>query len=272
MSGPGAPQKRVLQDALKGLIDEARSLSDGRPPLVGVGGSQASGKSTLTRTVAAEIGAAWFSLDDVYLTRAERERLATEVHPLLITRGVPGTHDLDLADELIDALGAADETSRTPIPFFDKLADDRVPPNEWPVFEGRPTAIIVEGWCQGALPQDKSALVAPVNALEASEDSSGVWRRWVNAQLAGRYQRFFDRFPRSLYLAAPGFEVVLDWRCEQEAGLLGVAPNQLPPARRAKLTRFIAHYERLTRHMLAGGVRADVVASLSAKREIMDIC
>ncbi len=267
MTGPSAP----LKDALKDLVAAARDAGDEDIPLVGVGGSQASGKSTLTRAVADEIGAAWFSLDDVYLTRAERERLAAAVHPLLITRGVPGTHDLALANRVIDALRAAAPDAKTPIPAFDKLADDRLPPDRWPVFAGRPTAIIVEGWCQGATPQDDADLVAPVNDLERNEDPEGAWRRWVNAQLAGRYRRFFDRFTRALYLRAPGFEVVLDWRCEQEAGLLGVAPVDLPLARRAKLTRFIAHYERLTRHMIAGGVDVDVVAILDASRRPLAI-
>ena len=236
-----------------------------------VGGCQASGKSTLVRLVAEDIGAARFSLDDVYRTRAEREAMAQDVHPLFITRGPPGTHDLDLADGVIDALMTARDGAKTPIPSFDKLADDRLPPRQWPVFEGRPSAILVEGWCMGAVPQSDADLAAPVNALEAEEDPDGAWRRYVNAELTGRYRAFFDRFARSLYLAAPSFDVVLGWRCEQEAGLLGLAPADLPLERREKLTRFIAHYERLTRHMIAGGVNADVVARLGLDRRTIKI-
>jgi D-glycerate 3-kinase len=253
------------------LIEDARDDAEGGIPLVAVGGCQASGKSTLVRIVAEETGAARFSLDDVYRTRAEREAMARDIQPLFITRGPPGTHDLDLADAVIDALQTARDGSRTPIPFFDKLADDRLPPRQWPVFEGRPTAILVEGWCMGATPQAEADLVAPVNTLEADEDPDGVWRRYANAELSGRYHAFFNRFSRSLYLAAPDFDVVLDWRCEQEAGLLGVAPADLPPERRAKLARFIAHYERLTRHMLAGGVDVDGVARLDRDRSLLGL-
>ena len=39
------------------------------------------------------------SLDDLYLPKAERLRLARDVHPLLATRGVPGTHDVALGVE-----------------------------------------------------------------------------------------------------------------------------------------------------------------------------
>ena len=255
---------------LKALIVEARDEADGDMPLVAVGGCQASGKSTLVRIIAEEIGAARFSLDDVYRTRAERDAMALDVHPLFITRGPPGTHDLDLADGVIDALMTARDGASTRIPSFDKLTDDRLPPRQWPVFVGRPTAILVEGWCMGCTPQSEADLATPVNTLEAEEDADGVWRRRVNAELAGRYRAFFERFARSLYLAAPDFDVVLGWRCEQEAGLLGVAPVDLPVGRREKLARFIAHYERLTRHMLAGGVRADIVARLNADRSLLE--
>ena len=252
------------------LIAEAREEADGGVPVVGVGGCQASGKSTLVRVVAEEIGAARFSLDDVYRTRAEREAMARDLHPLFITRGPPGTHDLDLADGVIDALMTARDGYQTRVPAFDKLGDDRLPPRQWPVFAGRPSAILVEGWCMGCTPESDVELVTPVNALEADEDAHGVWRRRVNAELAGRYRAFFGRFARRLYLAAPEFDIVLPWRCEQEAGLLGVAPADLPLERRESLARFIAHYERLTRHMLAGGVKADMVARLGPDREDRD--
>src|SRR6187402_352808 len=71
------------------------------PFILGISGLQGSGKSTLAASLieaAKERGwsAVSLSLDDVYLTRAEREALGRQVHPLLRTRGVPGTHDLTL--------------------------------------------------------------------------------------------------------------------------------------------------------------------------------
>ena len=67
-------------------------------------------------------------------------------------------------------------------------------------------------------------------------------------------------------LAAPSFDVVQDWRCQQEAGLLGLAPHDLPPERRTAIARFIAHYQRLTEHMLAGGVAIDARLPLDEAR------
>ncbi len=229
-------------------------------------GAQGCGKTTLARAAAERFGAAQISIDDVYLTRAEREATAREVHPLFLTRGPPGTHDLILLQRLIDALSAAGPEDEIRIPDFDKRGDDRRPVAAWRAFRGRPSAIVIDAWCLGALPQDAAALAEPVNALEAGHDPDGGWRRAVNGFVGGTYADFIARFDAVLFLRAPGFEVVLDWRCQQEADLLGVAPADLPDAERERLAGFIQYFERITRRMLDGGVRADVVVQLDRNR------
>ena len=237
-----------------------------RPPLIAVVGAQGSGKTTLARAAAERFGAVQISIDDVYRTRAEREALAREVHPLFVTRGPPGTHDLVLLQQLIDALSVAGPEDETRIPDFDKRGDDRRPVADGRVFRGRPSAILIDAWCLAAFPQDAAALVEPVNALEADHDPDGGWRRAVNGLVGGTYADFTARFDAVLFLRAPSFDVVLDWRCQQEADLLGVAPAALPPAERERLAGFIQSFERITRRMLAGGVRADVVVQLDRNR------
>src|SRR5687767_10663938 len=71
--------------------------------LVGVSGCQGSGKTTLASLLVLMLRellglrAINLSIDDFYLTHAERQTLSRSVHPLLATRGVPGTHDVQLA-------------------------------------------------------------------------------------------------------------------------------------------------------------------------------
>lgn len=238
----------------------------GHIPLIGIAGAQGSGKTTLARAAAEHWGAAHLSLDDVYLTKAEREAKGRAVHPLFAVRGPPGTHDLGLLKATVEALRAAEPDSRTPLPAFDKLADDRRPEAQWPMFAGRPSAVLVDGWCLGATAQRQAELVSPINALERQRDGQGVWRRAVNAELAGPYAEVFAGFDAILFLKAPTFDAVLDWRCEQEAGLMGLAPADLSPERRAELVVFIQGFERITRSMLAGGVRADVTFALDRSR------
>ncbi len=259
------------------LLDAVGSLvaAHARPdhiPLIGIAGAQGSGKTTLVRAAAERFGAAHLSLDDVYLNIAERQTLARQVHPLFAVRGPPGTHDLALLEATVAGLRAAGPDSRTPLSAFDKLTDDRTPEASWPVFTGRPSAVLIDGWCLGATPQAAADLALPVNALEAEQDVQGRWRGAANAALAGPYAEAFARFDAILFLKAPSFDAVLDWRCEQEAGLMGLPPAELPPSRRAELAVFIQHFERITRHMLTGGVRADVTVALDKQRRPFSPC
>jgi D-glycerate 3-kinase len=208
------------------------------------------------------------SLDDVYLTADERRDLAQRVHPLLATRGPPGTHDLALLARTLDALQGAEPDHRTALPRFDKRTDTRRPDADQPSFTGRPDLILVDGWCLGARPQAPEALVHPVNELERLEDPGGVWRGWVNARLAADYAPLWNRFDAILALDAPGWEVVPRWRMQQEEGLLG---RPLDDRERAGVARFCAHFERITRSMMAGGRRADVAVRLDADRRVLGV-
>ena len=185
--------------------------------VVGLCGAQGSGKSTVAAGAAAALEAdglrcAILALDDLYLSKADRERLARGVHPLFATRGPPGTHDVELGLTILRALKTG-ETARAP--RFDKLCDDRSP-KAWRTETEPFDVILFEGWCVGAAPQAEAALADPINALERDEDPHGVWRRFVNAALAGPYRSLFAQFDRLVMLQAPGFDVVERWRLQQE--------------------------------------------------------
>ena len=252
-----------LVDRVGGLIADGPKE---RPPRIAIVGAQGSGKTTLARAAADRFGAAQISIDDVYLTRPEREAMAREVHPLFLTRGPPGTHDLSLLQRLIDRLSTAGPDDETLIPDFDKRGDDRWPVDRWRRFTGRPSAILIDAWCLGAPPEPEAALAEPLNELERERDPDGRWRRAVDAFVAGPYADFAARFDAILFLQAPGFDVVLDWRCQQEADLLGVAPDDLPQDERRRLAGFIQYFERITRRMLTDGVRSSVTVKLDRNR------
>ena len=249
-----------------GRLIATGSRSGVGPPVIAIVGAQGSGKTTLARAAAERFGGVQISIDDVYLTRARREAMAEEVHPLFVTRGPPGTHDLRILERLIKALGTARPDAKTLIPDFDKRRDDRRPIRDWRVFEGRPGAILIDGWCLGAIPEEEADLAEPINALERERDPDGSWRRAVNGFVAGSYADFAARFDAILFLKAPGFDVVLDWRSQQEADLLGITPGRLPAAERRRLAVFIQFFERITRRMLDGRVIAHTVVPLDRDR------
>ena len=245
-------------------VETALGMPRERPLMVGLCGAQGSGKSTLAAALARHFsGAVALSLDDFYCTRAERMRLAAEVHPLLATRGVPGTHDLTLAQATFAAL---DRGEAVPLPKFDKAADDRVDPMQWPIAPPCRRVIFFEGWCVGARAQSEQALVAPINRLEREEDQTGTWRRHANAALES-YQPLFARIDQLILLRAPDWDTVLGWRLEQEHALRRSNATGVGIMDDAAVARFVSHYERLTRHILDEMPRrADLVLQLAADR------
>jgi D-glycerate 3-kinase len=244
----------------------ARARAKGALYVVGICGTQASGKSTLAASLARlleeqGLATAVLSLDDLYMTHAARQQLGARVHPLLATRGVPGTHDIALGMQVVDALAAGRAVE---LPSFDKALDDRRPAGQGRIAPAGTRVLLFEGWCVGARPQPEPALREPVNAHEREHDADGRWRRHVNDALAGDYQRLYARLDELWLLQAPGWESVLEWRTGQERKLRErLAAEGVQGTRAmsdAEVARFIANYERLTRHILAEmPARADVV-------------
>jgi D-glycerate 3-kinase len=246
----------LQNEALAGhLLDQyaGRIARSRRPYILGLSGLQGSGKSTLARVMKAQAEArGWptevLALDDFYYARSDREALARDVHPLLRTRGVPGTHEIELMMSVLAALPHASDKLPVSHPRFDKGRDTRFPPSRWPRTTRPPRLVIVEGWALGIRPQLQAALTRPINELERTEDPDGSWRHWVNKQLRG-YQPLWRKFDALIVLQAPNCEIVRRWRGEQEQELLA---RHAPLAMDATaMERFLAHFERLSRHALA---------------------
>lgn len=249
----------------------------GRCLVVGINGAQGTGKSTLAAALRLLLGGAGLratvlSIDDLYLTRQQRSVLARSVHPLLATRGVPGTHDVETGIRLLERLQALGSSESLRLSRFDKLADDRLPAEQWAIVEGPIDVVLFEGWCVGTPPQADAELDAPVNALESREDADGRWRRWVNDRLRSDYPALFARIDRLIFLRAPGVDQVLAWRAQQEAELVRSTDGAAGAGsgmNEAELRRFVQHYERLTRHALAVlPAQADVCVDLAQDHRI----
>lgn len=265
----------IVEQAVLTHFAEAR---DRHMLVIGICGPQGSGKSTLTgqleeRLEARRLRIATLSLDDLYLSHEARKALAQTVHPLLATRGVPGTHDVRLGIATLDALDRGEPTA---LPRFNKGADSPIPREEWPVIDHDVDVLLFEGWCVGARPQDEEALAEPVNALEREEDIDGRWRHGVNDALAGPYQALFGRIDFQILLAIPDFGWVRDWRVEQEhtsRRLLSAAGRpQDKLMSDEQIARFIQFYQRLTMHAVAEmRDRADLVLELGQQREVLGV-
>ena len=261
------------------MLEEYQTAGE-KPLIIGINGSQGSGKSTLADYLCTMLSERYalrcvsLSLDDFYLTKLERKQLATKVHPLLETRGVPGTHDIPLALETIASL--VDGSGETLIPRFDKSRDDRIPLEQCDSISGPVDIIVFEGWCVGAEAQTAKQLVKPLNSLETERDTDGVWRNTVNQALAGEYQTLFAKLDQLIMLQAPSFDTVFNWRLEQEEKLVARLDNSASGEHdgimsASQIGEFITHYQRITEQSLIEmPLRADHLFRLNSERQIID--
>ena len=216
--------------------------------IVGLSGAQGTGKSALAALLktlleqAFGLRVAVLSLDDLYLTRATRRRRAEAFHPLLVTRGVPGTHDVEQGLDVFRSLRAGESVA---LPRFDKATDEPFPRRDWPLWKGRCDVVLFEGWCVGARPQRPEELSAPVNELERLEDPSGDWRWYVNRQLGSVYQALFSELDLLVLLRPRDFDAVYAWREQQEAKLREKGGAQVMTPEEVR--RFVMYFERVTR-------------------------
>lgn len=251
------------------------------PLVVGINGAQGAGKSTLTQALELILSQVFkksvvaFSIDDLYLSRQQREKLATDIHPLLRVRGVPGTHDVKLAIKILSALGNDGNAINVSIPRFDKATDDLAPVNTWQFVTSPVEIILFEGWCVGASAEPDEALLQDVNDLETTMDPDRRWREYVNQQLNNDYHVLFAMIDFLIMLDVPDMDCVLKWRTLQEQKLAenyqdNKTANHIMSAE--QVADFIRYYERLTRSMLAEmPARADVVLKIDSHHQIVKV-
>jgi len=253
----------MVQDQLVGWIKrQIQSRSKPAPFVLSVAGGQGVGKSYLTHGLLLKEfpNSIVLSLDDYYLTKKEREGLARNTHPMLATRGVPGTHDLALLEQHLRLLGSG-EPCEFDMPVFDKVADDRSG-YERKQLEGI-EMVIVEGWCLAAQAQNDDELLPPVNALEIRDDPDGTWRAFVNKVLAKMHQNLGVYFQQSIYLKPIDFDAVLGWRLEQERNNFAEQGMEMPASRVSEIEEFVQYYQRISQHMIDQFEGFDLVIEVS---------
>ena len=133
-----------------------------QPYVQGILGGQGTGKSTLCQILQLLLGclgqrAVSLSIDDLYLTYAERCELRRKV-PELIWRGPPGTHDIDLGLDVLEQVQRNEATIA--LPQFDKSLHAGQGDRISPAIVESPTIVLFEGWFVGAQPLSAETLNA----------------------------------------------------------------------------------------------------------------
>jgi D-glycerate 3-kinase len=235
-----------------------------------ISGSQGIGKSTLVNILKNNIQKYYkkkvltLSLDDYYLSKKERIKLSKLINPLLKTRGVPGTHDIKKLKKNVISF----DKSKYPlqIPIFNKLTDDR----SYRIRKeyNKKDILILEGWCCGCPPLEKKFLNKNINKLE-KKDTNNIWRNYYNNKLNNDYKSLFKMFDKTIFLKAPSFNFVLNWRLKQEKMNSSKSKDQIKMNKKEILC-FISHYEKITKWMFKKLTHeADLVLKINQKQEII---
>ena len=190
-----------------------------------------------------------------------------------MTRGVPGTHDIDLMLSFFKKIKDKNFKSLE-VPAFNKAIDDRCPKSLWYKVKSKPDVVIFEGWCVGARAQSSSQLKKPVNSLEKIYDQGAKWRVHVNNQLKTKYKRLFSQLDGLLYLKAKNFNILREWRLKQERKLCVQTKNKknLKIMNSRDVINFMQTYQRITQQMFKDAIKSSsIIMNLNNNHQIQTI-
>ena len=254
----------------------AKKTYNKKPYLVGLAGGQGTGKTTISSIIKIilekyfKLKVFKISIDDFYKTRKERIALSKKVHPMLKTRGVPGTHDINMILDFFKK-SKVKKFKKMKLPNFNKAIDDRFPKNKWNSINQRPDVIIFEGWCVGARAESNMTLKKSINSLERTNDQKLVWRKHVNLQLKTKYKKLYSQLNYMIYLKAKNFSLLQKWRLKQERKLWIKTKKKASHKIMSKddVINFMQTYQRITQNMFKNMPKyASIILNLNSNHQI----
>ena len=257
----------------------AKKVEKKKPFILGLSGGQGSGKTTISSIISIilnkyfKLNVFKISIDDFYKTRKKRLELSKKVHPLLMVRGVPGTHDINV---MLDFFKRTKEKKfkLIKLPRFNKATDDRYNKKLWYSVKRRPDVIIFEGWCVGAKAEQNYTLKTPINSLEKLKDQKLIWRRFVNKQLKSKYKKLYDQLNCLLFIKAKNFSLLRQWRIKQEKKLRlkSKRSNKLKIMSDKEIINFMQTYQRVTQNMFKSVPKyASIILNLNSNQQIKSV-
>ncbi len=250
-----------------------------RPYFVGLAGGQGTGKTTISSLIRIilikyfKLRVFRISIDDFYKTRKERINLSKKIHPMLLTRGVPGTHDVNMMLNFFKKTKRK-KFKRFKLPTFNKAIDDRSKKKDWYDLKIKPDVIIFEGWCVGAKSEKPSSLKKTINSMEKLKDKKQIWRKYVNHQLKSKYKNLYSQLNCLIYLKAKNFTLLQKWRLKQERKLWlkNKRNSKLKIMSKDDVIDFMQTYQRITQNMFRYMPKyASIILNLNTNHQIQSV-
>ena len=257
----------------------AKKAEKKRSYIVGLSGGQGSGKTTISSIISIilrkyfKLNVFTISIDDFYKKRKERFLLSKKIHPSLMTRGVPGTHDINMMLDFFKRIKRKEFRSLK-LPKFNKAIDDRYNKKFCHSIKKRPDIIIFEGWCVGAKAEKNNTLKQPINSFEKLRDKKLIWRRYVNKQLQSKYKQLYDQLNCLLYIKSNNFSLLRKWRIKQETKLRlkNKRSNRNKIMSNKEVINFMQTYQRVTQNMLKTVPKnASIILNLNTNHQIKSV-
>ena len=249
-----------------------------KPYFVGLAGGQGTGKTTISSIIKIilekyfKLKVFKISIDDFYKTRKERLNLSKRIHPMLMTRGVPGTHDINMMLNFFKK-AKSKNFKKMKLPNFNKAADDRFIKKHWYRIDQKPDVIIFEGWCVGAKAELVKTLKKSINSMEKINDKKLIWRKYVNQQLRTKYKDLYSQLNCMVYLKAKNFNMLQKWRLKQEHKLWlktkKSSSHKIKIMSKGDVLNFMQTYQRITENMFKKMPKyASIVLNLNNNHQI----
>jgi D-glycerate 3-kinase len=247
-----------------------------RPYFVGLAGGQGTGKTTISSLIRIilikyfKLKVFRISIDDFYKTRKERISLSKRIHPMLLTRGVPGTHDINMMLSFFKKVKNK-KFKRLKLPTFNKAIDDRSNKKSWYELNEKPDVVIFEGWCVGAKSETNNTLKKTINSMEKTKDQKKIWRKYVNYQLKSKYKNLYSQLNCLIYLKAKNFNLLQKWRLKQERKLWikSKMKSNSKIMSKGDVINFMQTYQRITQNMFRYMPKyASIIFNLNSNHQI----
>lgn len=206
----------------------------------GILGGQGTGKTTLCIILQSilnyfDFSAATLSIDDLYLTYSERQKLQQQ-DPRLLWRGPPGTHDIPLGLKVIEQCLQENNPTQILLPRFDKSAFNGAGDRTTPKAIAQPDILLFEGWFIGVQPLAPDAFNHCPAPIVTEKDRQ--FARDNNQRLQA-YLPLWSKLDSLIILSPEDYRLSKQWRKDAEHQMIALGKSGMSDD---EIDRFVEYF------------------------------